>query len=580
MALIVGSAAQASYASPLHAVQGYTVTIPAGGTGTIAVQAIALRPGSTLGTNALSIAAQPLAADGVRTALYYGIDWGYAENATYQVALAVWWMQDSVWQSADHDTAERIGTTALSSQGTPSWNPAGVSLLNLLQSGQVTVAPLSLLQSAVSASVGTGSLQVTNTTANELNVFLPYGTVFGEGSNQALVWAGTEGTQAPVATATSAPEATATTAVPVATQSTGKGGGQVPVEPTATTAPKGGPSKGTGKGIPANTPAPADTATAVPTAVPPTDTPQPAPTQAIAAAEPKNSVAEPQTPKAPVSKGSQQAPSESVAAPEAPAAPPASAPSGGKESVQAPEQGSSATTGSKSEIAGSPAGGAAAQPDGSVNGPVLPNATATRTGAAQPVSTASAPQAVSTSVAPQAVNTGVPNAQPTGQTGGPSVPDAQATREAFLSQPTPQPPTAVVQPTNVPPTAVVTNPGGSSDGAAPGSDLPPTDSQPTPESVPTPAPTPVPAPNDGNNTVDASTGAGSDASGGSSNSNSDNAAGSNGAAPTTNPTTGAGRSDLTTWLGLFAALMMLGGWVLRYKANRPVAVRAEARNEE
>ena len=215
VALIISSA-QTGLASPLHAVPGYTVTIPAGGTGIIPVQAISLNPGSNVSSDALSLANQPIAADNVRTALYYGIDWGYAETAPYQVALAVWWVQDNTWQAAEHATAEQIGTTAVNSPGTPSWNPGGVSLLNVIQSGQVTVAPLTLTPSAQYASLGSGSLQVTNTSPNSINVFLPYGTVFGGPTTQTLVWASGEGSQGPAATPTNAPEATATVADPAA----------------------------------------------------------------------------------------------------------------------------------------------------------------------------------------------------------------------------------------------------------------------------------------------------------------------------------------------------------------------------
>ena len=207
-----------------------------------------------------------------------------------------------------------------------------------------------------------------------------------------------------------------------------------------------------------------------------------------------------------------------------------------------------------------------------MQGPVLPNATATPVGD----SAGSAPPPVGTAGAPEAVTTSQPGFVPDPQaTGEISIPDAQATKDALIALSTIVPPTAVVKPTEVPvpPTAVQDT--GSSDGAIPGDvptvDIPPVDAQPTEESKPTPAPTPVPAPNDGGATVDASSG---DQSGGASGASADG-----GPVPSTNPATGGGRSDLTTWLGLAAALMMLGGWALRFKARTPVPVRAESNND-
>ena len=299
-------------------------------TGIIPVQAISLNPGSNVSSDALSLANQPIAADNVRTALYYGIDWGYAETAPYQVALAVWWVQDNTWQAAEHATAEQIGTTAVNSPGTPSWNPDGVSLLNVIQSGQVTVAPLSLTPSSQYASLGSGSLQVTNTSPNSINVFLPYGTVFGGPTTQTLVWASGEGSQGPAATPTTAPEATATVADPAAPGATpvvtGKGDGQ-PAAPTATITTKTMPGKGKTTPPAQNTPAPpADTATPLPTAtteptLAPTDTPQPAPTEAVADTGSNTGIPSQQNSKAPGTTGNQSPQSESMEAPSAPSGP-------------------------------------------------------------------------------------------------------------------------------------------------------------------------------------------------------------------------------------------------------------------
>lgn len=535
-ALLLGSTAQRSFASPLHAVQGYTVAIPAGGTGTIQVQAIALRPTSNLPAGALSLAAQPLAADKVRTALYYGIDWGYANTDTYQVAQAVWWVQDSAWQSTDHETAERIGTAAVSTAGIPSWNPEGVSVLTLLQSGQISISSLTLAASTQNPSIGSGSLVVTNNSANTIRAFLPYGTLFGTGNEQVLVWASGQAVQDPQVPP--APTDTPQPAAPTATQgATGKGGGSAPAA-TATTKSKG-PSKGKPETAPTDTPLPLDTPTPLPTA---TEEPTVAPTNAPVESKPKSG-------------GAAQPPAQSPGTESAPLDIPdtqgetstsQAAPSGEKNS----SAGSSGATG---EAAGTGASGSAAsvRPDGSVKGPILPpaaTATPVNHNAPQPVGTTFIPQAVDTSEA----QIEVPNAQATNQA---PIPNPQSTQQAPLPVITN---VATIETVEVKPTDVPVVDPGTGDGTVP-VDLPPTE-----EVKPTPVPTPAPPPTDV--TVDASSG--SDPSGGSP------PVESVGSPPTINPATGAGRSDLPTWLSIMACMMMLVGWTVRHTSRAPVPVKA------
>ncbi len=580
IAFVLGSPASAGSAAPLHSVPGYSVTIPAGGTGTITVQAISLSPGTNLSAGSLPLASQPLAADRVRTALYYGIDWGYAESEPYQVALAIWWVQDSNWQSSNHATAERIGEAAVTSPGIPSWIPEGTNLLNLVQSGQASVAPLTLTPSTQNPSLGSGALQVTNRSVNDLTVYLPYGTVFGGPLGQALVWAtGQDGSGAD-ATPTSEPQATATAipapptdtpqpVIPTATPVSSKGGGLPPAPPTATTEPPGFEHKGTPSSAATDTPEPpptdtpttlpsatATTAPPSPTTVPDTDTPIPAPTEVTSSKgatsgeskdegqQPHRSMPSSQTPQSSDTQDSQGAKQESQRG-NAQVSESAPAPTGEQKDLQ-PNNVTAESQG------GEAAGGAPIQSESSVQGPSLPpSATNTPAGG-----TSLAPNPVGTTFAPQAVDTSEPStlAPDPRTTSEVPVPPAQATGAVPVPVITNVATIAPI-PTSVPtetPSPTVEK--GTGDNSSAG------DQKPTVETQATPAPTPAPPPdNDGNGIIDASSGGdstGSEAAGG-------NPSTGQGAPPVVSPTTGAGPSSLPMWLGFAAGMMVLGGWVLR-----------------
>ena len=185
---LAGIFAPAASAAPLRAVPGHSITLGAGGTATIAVRGLALQPGASIATDRLALATDPLASDRVRTTLFYAIDWGYAESAPDQLALAVWYAQDGIWRNPSHTIAERIATAAGSSQGTPSWRPDGRSLLPLvgeqIQLDDFTLTPLS-----VSPAIGRGNLTVRNISEQEVIIYLPYGTLFTGPSGTVLVWA-------------------------------------------------------------------------------------------------------------------------------------------------------------------------------------------------------------------------------------------------------------------------------------------------------------------------------------------------------------------------------------------------------
>lgn len=203
------------------------------------VRGMALQPGAALTTGALTSAPQPFPPDKVRIALYYGINWGYTESDPQQAVLAVWYMQDSIWRGSNHRDAESIVSAAANAPGMPSWNPSGRSVLQLASAGQVSLSQITFTPSEGSQAIGSGMLTIANTSETALSVHLPYGAVFGTGSDATLVWA--VGIDASEASPTAPPNATTTMiASPSATATS------VVEQPTSTPRPV--------KGIPTATP--------------------------------------------------------------------------------------------------------------------------------------------------------------------------------------------------------------------------------------------------------------------------------------------------------------------------------------
>lgn len=531
--------------SALAAVPGWSVTIPAGGTSSIQVSGITLQPGSSLPTGALDLAAQPLAPDLVRTALFYGIDWGYTSTAPDQVALAVWWMQNNTWPTTDHTVAQRIADAAATAPGTPSWNPDGRNLLTVMQSGQATLAPLTLTPSALDPSLGSGSLLITNTGINSITVYLPYGTLFSNTGGQVLVWA--SGTSAsPTANPTSQTAATATLAAATDTPS--------PVPPTDTPAPSSN-TKGGGTGQPPATATQAQvdtapTATAQPqlkaTAIP-TDTPVPTSTQTATTAptDTATTVVQPtDTPDLTVQGGQAQNPM---------------VPSNNN-GVQ-PEDATGATAN---------AAQAAVANNGVienvVGGPPLPTETASGNSNSDTPNTGPAPVGTAISGATPAVPQGVSTAA------SQAAPPAQTTFQVPVAVPS----GVTLIPTGVPsravPVATVTK--APTKTAATNSDNP--GAKPTPPQKPTPAPTAAPPPvkvlptqskNDGGGVVDTTKG------GNPGNTKGSGQGTTGGTPPKVVPVTGGGPSSLPIWLGAASVLMVLGGWMLRKAARKASIAR-------
>src|SRR5215212_257063 len=263
-----GLATQTAAAAPLNSVPTVSVTVPAGGSAFLQVRALAYQSGAAIPQGPIVLAPQPLANDTIRTILFYGLDWGYTESNPQQVALAVWWAREGAWPSPDHAIAERIANAAASAPGLPSWNVDGRSILGLVAQGQLTLSDLRLTPSALSPAAGGGILQINNTGAQDLLVYLPYGSLFIGTSGSALVWATgvAEGPPPPAPTEPAPPPATATTVPQVSpTATTSYKQGYTPTaEATATESVKAPPAT-PAEEVPTNTP-PAPTSTTEPAA--------------------------------------------------------------------------------------------------------------------------------------------------------------------------------------------------------------------------------------------------------------------------------------------------------------------------
>jgi hypothetical protein len=586
-------------ASALYAVPTTSVMVPAGGSAQLQVRGMSLQPGSTISSAPVSLAAQPVPPDNVRTALYYGINWGYTETDPEQAVLAVWYAQDGTWHGDKHSTAEQIQSAAAASPGTPSWSPSGRSALQLAGSGQIGLGDITLAPSQLSPSVGSGRLTLTNTSDQELLVYLPYGTIFGTGSASVLVWAVGEVEQAqPSATPDDAlPQATDTVEVvestPTATATvnnappSGKKAAAT-ATPTAEVAqeasptqqaPVGKKSAATSSSTPAptDTPLPTDTATQEPTA---TSTPTVPPTTAPAQA--KNSAASQDA-------APDQAANADIAAPEGSKAQSAAsndaAPGGNKttgnnqNNVQPPANAGTTNADAQAPAAAKKgAGTTAVQEIGASQGskteslaPVvtittLPRPVETASGSAG--NSAAVPPAVQTSGATPppppvqtnnptvpAGSTGVPTRPASARTGTPSPTGAATTPASTADIPVRQPPQPVSSAESVPSTG-------------PGGEKTPIPVEPTQEVAPEPtrltdlptatAPAPVIVTDPGGGTTDGGQGGvtvGSDSADG-------------GTSPSVNPRTGGGPSPLPLLLSVSSVILVLSGWQLRRVAAR------------
>ncbi|HET9494061.1 MAG TPA: hypothetical protein VFR15_07525 [Chloroflexia bacterium] len=530
-------------AAPLHAVPSLSVMVPAGGSATISVRAVALTPGAALPAGPLALAQEPPAPARLRTAVYYGIDWGYADTAPAQVALALWHVQDGVWRSEDHTVAERISAAALTAQGTPSWLPDGSSVLQAAAGGQVALSELTLTPLLESASVGNGTLTVTNMGFADALLYLPYGTVFSGPNGSVIAWAAPAlpGAQSsptvqpvePTATAEVLPSATPTPEPPFASDPPVKGdyATATPViEPTATA----GSQKST------STPAP------------PTESPSPEPPTATATATATPEPTETQSPEPTSTATAPAQPEEQSTARQAPGsapAVPAVAPDPKVVAGQAEDQ----------------------EQEGAPEAPLPPPSDATET----PGTSQSAPAPVSTSAA-----AGAPMPQPVSTQPGATIPPPVQTVVGTPPGSQVPPPVASRQPTSQ--VRVTPSPSPTVEEVAEPTATSAPAAEPTVE-VPTPAPTPVPVPP----TPDEASGEGPvinvapgattpEPSGGAVEPSAGESASQ--MPQTYNPNTGGGGSMVPLWLGMLSAVMVLGGWSLR-RVSRPAPVRVRREDD-
>lgn len=563
-------------AGALYTVPTTSVMVPAGGSAQLQVRGMSMQPGSTLTPVPVDVAAQPVPLDNVRTALYYGINWGYTETDPQQAVLAVWYAQDGIWHGDKHDTAEQIHSAAASSQGTPSWSPNGRSALQLMGNGQIQLGEVTFTPSAQSAAMGSGTLTLTNTSGQELLVYLPYGTIFGSGPASVLVWAVGEVAQAaqpsstpeeaqPLPTDTvqvdeSTPTATATTAAPPP-------GKRVPETATASATAEISPTQ-----LPAEAKKVVATVTAILAATDtpvPTDTPTTQPTATSTVAVPPTAIVEQAKPSSP----SQEAAASDAAAPSGskdqnPASSEAVAtPKSVSDSNQGNTQ-SSASSGSTNIGAQAPAASkkdlAATTSEQAAPAPATDAGQGSKTDAYAPVVTITTiPRAVGTSAdaaqasVPPAVQTSGATPIPPVQTGVVTVPPVDT-----------EPPST---PTSINTGTPITTPVGGED--VPTRETPPVS---TPELVPgeepkeevTPEPTRLvdiePTPTEAVPVIVTDPGAtdgdqvgvvvGSDST--------------DVTPPGVNPNTGGGPSNLPLWLSLSSLVLVMSGWQLRRMAAR------------
>jgi hypothetical protein len=189
------------------------MTIAAGATANLTVRGFCLDFGKPFPTG--NTTTKGLADDKIRAALNYSIQKGYTEGNPAQVELAVWFLRDNIWHNADHTVAQEIVDNATTAN-TPSTSGDGLSLSDAVSQNKVTLQATFVAQTAEHF-YGDTTLQITNTGAADVKIYLPVGTVFtvpnGGGAFQDLAAyaLGVQGTQQAVP-ATSTPEPTQTAA--------------------------------------------------------------------------------------------------------------------------------------------------------------------------------------------------------------------------------------------------------------------------------------------------------------------------------------------------------------------------------
>ena len=598
----------AASAGALYTVPTTSVMIPPGGSATLQVRGMSLQPGSTISGAPAGVAAQAVPPDNVRTTLYYGINWGYTETDPQQAVLAVWYAQDGTWHGDKHDTAEQIHSAAASSPGVPGWSPNGRSALQLAGSGQVRIGEVALAPTSQSPSVGSGTLALTNTSDQELLVYLPYGTIFGSGPSSVLVWAVGEVIQdqpSPTAEET-LPQPTDTPNVPESTPTEEAATATATATTAAATpAAKKSQATATSSAVPGQEASPTEqpppvkkggtTATATATLVP-TDTATQEPTATATATIQPTTPAEPAKPAAPNARPPAHQPASAPVPRDNAAQSPASnnatnaapsenkPPTGKQNSVQPPAAGNDtgANTGAEADTQ-APAPGKDQGTTSEQEAPAKAREAAqgrkiealapavTITTAPRPIETAGGAAGDRAAVPPAVQTSGATPPPPPVQTGNPTSPGSTGvpTRPAAGRTGTPtSPPTGTATARADVPVRETPQPTGTSEPVPTGEAATPTaeptqDLQPAPTRLTDVEPTPTPAVPV---IVTDPGGAGGDQGGVAVGSDGGDAGG--GTTPSVNPRTGGGPSPLPLVLSISSVMLVLSGWQLRRLAAR------------
>jgi hypothetical protein len=229
-------------AQPLpQATGGQVLTIAAGQSASVQVRGFCLDFGKPFPSQ--SSAPTSLAPDQARAALNYAVSKGYDTSDPAQVQEAIWFLVSGEWHRTDHAMAQEIADAA--KNGNMPATPSGTSLIDALQANNLT-ATISFTPggglTGSDAFYGDGSLMIKNNGTQDVQVYLPFGSVFppANSADQRLIGYAMAAAQ-PAATtpagATTTAEATveatsttAATAAPTETTAT-------TVAPTETTVP-------------------------------------------------------------------------------------------------------------------------------------------------------------------------------------------------------------------------------------------------------------------------------------------------------------------------------------------------------
>ena len=230
--LTLGLAAFPTGAAPASDPATGTITVPVGGTATLPVRGFCLDFGKPFPV-AGSTAPTALADTQILAALNYAVNKGYPDSDPAQVQQAIWFLVTGTWHRPDHALADEIVAAAKDAANAPA-APGGTSLLDALKNHQVTATVKFDLPGGTTPEngyYGSGTLTITNTTSQDLQISLPLGSVFPPataGDQQLLGYTLVQQLPTPTPAPTGTPVPTATPTLPVPTIPK-TGGGETPV---------------------------------------------------------------------------------------------------------------------------------------------------------------------------------------------------------------------------------------------------------------------------------------------------------------------------------------------------------------